>query len=130
MFDWSGTVPHQVSFPMPQTLDEARVLVHPVNEHKVLAVLRGIAKHDGNFELEYWVRDPKDEEIIWVYSAGTALKKKAGIYTRIIAATKNITQRKQTELREQFLSRLSRKIQQISNPDQIMETVTACLVIT
>lgn len=126
-FNWKGNVAHHVNFPMPRNLEEARALIHPKDEAMVLDVLRGIAEHDGNFELEYRVKDPGNNETIWVYSAGTALEKKNGMYTRIISVSKNITERKLAELRDRFLSRLSKKLQQISDPHLIMETVAEML---
>lgn len=124
---WTNNIEHNVGFPMPESLAEARDLLHPGDEDEVMEVFEQVIAHQSDFEIEYRVIDPTTDKEIWVYSAGATVADASGEYTRIVGVTKNITERKIAELRERFLTRLGNKLQKVGDPDKIMETTVELL---
>lgn len=124
---WTNNIEHNVGFPMPETLAEARDLLHPQDEDEVMGVFEQVVECRKDFEIEYRIIDPVTNKEIWVYSAGATLADANGEYTRIVGVTKNITERKIAEIRERFLTRLGNKLQKVGDPDQIMEMTVELL---
>ncbi|HYW36266.1 MAG TPA: PAS domain-containing protein [Balneolaceae bacterium] len=123
-FEWEENVVRYVNFPLPKTLEEAEKLLHPQDKNKVLDKLTKVAGKGGDFEIEYRIIDPTTREIFWIYSAGKVVNEIDGKFTHVVAVSKQITERKRTEEREQFIARLSLQLQQISEPDEIISTTT------
>lgn len=124
---WTQETEHPAGFPMPETFHDAKKLLHPDDKSRVLAVFERALKYNKDFEIEYRIVNPANDRIIWVYSAGVGIADSYGKASRVVSVTKNITERKITDRRDQFLMDLSNTLQKIGDPEKIMKTTVRML---
>ncbi|HEY9707758.1 MAG TPA: GAF domain-containing protein, partial [Oculatellaceae cyanobacterium] len=113
------------------TNDWWRDRIHPDDWQRLQPLISASFTHDNIYAFEYRVRN-KDNQYLHVWDHGMIVRDAEGRPIRVVGSTIDITERKQSEealrqqfLREQIITRISQRIHQSLNLEEILNTTVS-----
>lgn len=102
------------------------VPIYEEDRERVWQKLDEAVEETGELEAEYRVKDG-ESNTMWVMSRAEVEYDENGTPLRMNGAISDVTERKRTERRTQFLEKLGQELQPLANPDEIMATTAQLL---
>lgn len=100
--------------------------IHEEDRERIWQKLDEAVEETGKLEAEYRVRDGEGNTM-WVVSRAEVEYDENGTPVRMNGAISDVTERKRTERRTQFLEKLGQELQPLADPDEIMATTAQLL---
>lgn len=121
---WSSNLEQVIGFALPQEFGvTVNDFVHHEDREPIQQKILEAIDTGKPFASEFRLVNPHNGEIIWVRGEGIRITDAKDKQSRFVGITKNITERKRAELNAQFLAEISQEMAQVTDEDQLAETV-------